>query len=94
MGSTHAKSFPKSLNTYLGRQLGPAGSISYIPKETPDIGCGKVDTVASTELINLNLLGNSCVSEYDHLTASASIPARVMVEAYLIWLNHLRCDLS
>jgi hypothetical protein len=94
VGSTHAKSFPKSLNTYLESQLGPAGSRSYPPKETPDIGCGEVDPIASTELINLNLLGDGCVGEYDHLRASASIPARVMVEAYLIRLNHLGCDLS
>jgi hypothetical protein len=94
VGSTHAKSFPKSLNTYLGRQLGPAGSISYIPKETPDIGCGKVDAIASTELINLNLLGNGSVGKYDHLKTSASFSARAVNEAYLIWLNHLRCDLS
>jgi hypothetical protein len=67
---------------------------SCIPKETPDIGCGKVDPIVSTKLIDLNLLGNGCVGEYDHLKTSASFSARVVDEAYLIWLDHLRCDLS
>ena len=94
MGSTHAKSFPKSLKTYLECQLGRAGSQSYIPKETSDIGCGEVDPVASTELIDLNLLGNGSVGEYDHLRSSASMSVPMIKEAYLIWLDHLRCDLS
>jgi hypothetical protein len=53
-----------------------AGVRSYIPKETPDIGCGKVNTVTSTELINLNLLCDGCIGEYDHLRMSAILPGR------------------
>jgi hypothetical protein len=67
---------------------------SYIPKETPDIGCGKVDAIASTEFINLNLLGDGSVGKYNHLRTSAPNPAPVVMKAYLIRLNHLRCDLS
>ena len=70
------------------------GSVqSYIPKETSDIGCGKVNTVASTELINLDLLGDGCIGEYDHLRTSAPNLAPVVKEAYLIRLDHLRCNL-
>jgi hypothetical protein len=68
--------------------------MSYIPKETPDIGCSEVDPVASTELIDLDLLCDGSVGENDHLMMSASIPRRGGEEAYLVWLNHLRCDLS
>jgi hypothetical protein len=71
------------LNTYLESQLGPAGSRSYPPKETPDIGCGKVDAIASTEFINLNLLGDGCVGEYDHLRLSALIPGQGMRRSLL-----------
>lgn len=71
------------------------GSVqSYIPKETSDIGCGKVNTVASTEVINLDLLGDGCIGEYDHLRTSAPDPAPVIMKAYLIRLDHLGCDLS
>lgn len=55
----------------------PDGGVrSYIPKETPDIGCGEVDPICSTELIDLDLFGNSCVGKYDHLKRSAFVPGR------------------
>lgn len=43
---------------------------SYIPKESPDIGCCEVDPIVSTVLVNLDLLGNGSICEHDHLIMS------------------------
>jgi hypothetical protein len=49
----------------------PIGPCSCLPEETPDIGRSEVDTVASTEVVDLNLFSDGSIGEDDHLITSA-----------------------
>jgi hypothetical protein len=44
-----------------------------LPKETPDVGGGKVDPFATAVLVDLDLLHDRSIGEDDHLIVSLSL---------------------
>lgn len=74
VGSTHAKSVPKSLKTDLSSSVSEeqASVMQTLPEESSYIRRDEVDSLPPAKLINLPLLRDRGIGQNDHLTPNQS----------------------
>lgn len=73
VGSTQAKSLPKSLNTDLMSAQHAQDLPLDLPEQSPDVGSNEVDALCAAELVDFHLLRDRSVGE-DNSLASAIRP--------------------